>query len=85
MEKKTVATNQTMNQIVTVSGGQKEVMTASGEQIMNSGPQEDGSIKSARETRSQARESPAEAGEFQLNPNAPTFVTFANPLLSGTA
>ena len=47
------------------------------------GPQEDSSRKSAR--KSQAHGSLAETGNFQLDPNAPTFATFANPLLTGTA
>ena len=58
-------------------------MTDSGEQIMNFGPQEDDSIKSAGE--SQAHGSPTETGDFQLDPNAPISVTFANSQLSGNA
>ena len=65
------------NQIMTADGGQKDVMTASGEQIMNSGPQEDGSKISAGE--SQAHGSPAETGDFQLDPDARIF---PNPLLT---
>ena len=59
------------SQIMTASGGQKGVMTASGEQIMNSRPQEDGSKMSAGE--SQAHGSPAETGDFQLDPDARVF------------
>ena len=63
------------NQIMTADGGQKGVMTTSGEQIMNSGPQEDGSKISAGE--SQAHGSSAETGDFQLDPDARVF---SNPL-----